>query len=148
MRTPRLPRARSSLTTALALTLTLGGASAHASGEATHAAALQACPKVQQEIVDLDRLVEGLKKSSAVGMIDKLRLTSSIDELIGRLCAFHGGRGPYTLEQLEEQHDVLMMRVARALQDKDLPLHGQLCNAWDSIWATLQDRRRFTETFS
>jgi hypothetical protein len=115
---------------------------------AAHATALQACPKVQQEIVDLDMLADGLKDSSAVGMLEKLRLKSAIDELIGRFKAFHRGNRQYTLAELQEQYDLLMMRIARQLQDKDLALHGRLCNAWDSIWATLQDRDRFMEKFS
>jgi len=119
-----------------------------AAGEAAHAAALQACPKVKEEIVDLDVLADGLKDSSAVGMFEKLRLKSAIDELIGRFKAFHRGDSRYTLAELQEQYDLLMMRIARQLQDKDLALHGQLCNAWSSIWATLQDRARFMEKFS
>ena len=113
-----------------------------------HTAALQACPTVQNEIVDLDMLAKGLEHSSAVGLIEKLRLKSSIDELLGRLKAYHGGAGRFTLEQLQEQYDLLMMRIATQLQDKDVALHGQLCNAWDSIWATLQDRKSFLEKMS
>ena len=113
-----------------------------------HASALQACPKVSQEIVDLDLLADGLKNSSAVGLFEKVRLKSAIDELIGRMKAFHGGARSYTLAQLQEQYDVLMMRIASQLQDKDLLLHGQLCNAWDSIWSQLADRGRFMEKFS
>jgi hypothetical protein len=145
---PLIPlRTTPALATA-ALLLALWGGSAGAAGEDAHAAVLQSCPKVQQEIVDLDMLAEGLKNSGAVGMFEKLRLKSSIDELIGRLKAFHGGNKQYTLAELEEQYDLLMMRIARLLQDKDVPLHGRLCNAWGSIWATLQDRGRFLEKFS
>lgn len=109
---------------------------------------LQACPKVTQEIVDLDVLADGLKNSNAVGLFEKVRLKSAIDELIGRLKSFHAGARSYTLPQLQEQYDLLMMRIARQLQDKDLPLHSQLCNAWETLWAQLQDRNRFMEKFS
>jgi len=112
------------------------------------AAALQACPKVQDDIVDLDRLAEELKGSSAVGLLEKLRLKSAIEELIGRFKAFHRNDKRFTLAQLQEQYDLLMMRIAADLQDKDLVLHGQLCNAWEPIWTTLQDRSRFLEQFS
>jgi hypothetical protein len=117
-------------------------------GAGAHAAALQACPKVTQEIVDLDMLAEGLKKSSAVGTFEKLRLKTAIDGLIDRFKAFHGGTRQYTLAELQEQYDLLMMRIATQLQDKDLALHGQLCNAWHAIWSDLQDRHRFMEKFS
>jgi hypothetical protein len=116
--------------------------------DSAHATALQACPKVTQEIVDLNVLADGLKNSNAVGLFEKVRLKSAIDELIGRMKAFHGGARSYTLAQLQEQYDVLMMRIASQLQDKDLQLHGQLCNAWDSIWSQLADRGRFTANFS
>lgn len=122
-----------------------GAAPAVATGEVAHAAALQACPKVKEEIVDLDMLAAGLKDSGAVGLFEKLRLKSAIDELVGRLKALHRGDGFHTLAELQEQYDLLMMRIARQLQEKDLALHGQLCNAWGSIWTTLRDRGRFME---
>jgi len=148
MRPLFLLRATPALAAAAALILALCGGAARAAGEDTHAAVLHACPKVQQEIVDLDMLAEGLKNSGAVGMFEKLRLKSAIDELIGRFKAFHRGATQYTLAELQEQYELLMMRIAHQLQDKDLALHGQLCNAWGSIWATLQDRGRFMEKFS
>jgi hypothetical protein len=127
-----------------ALLVALSAGPAVAAGEA----ALQACPKVKDEIVDLDRLAEGLKNSSAVSLFEKVRLKSAIDDLIGRLKAFHRNNKQFTLAELQEQYDLLMMRIARELQGKDVALHGQLCNAWESIWATLQDRSRFLEKFS
>lgn len=130
--------------------LLLGGAATPtaAADAAAHAAALQSCPKVSQEIVDLEMLEQGLKRSDAVGLIEKLRLKSSIEDLIDRFKAYHRGGGAFSLDQLQEQYDLLMMRIAGQLQDKDPLLHGQLCNAWESIWATLQDRSRFMEKLS
>lgn len=120
-----------------------------ASGQTpAHTAALQACPTVKHEIVDLDMLADGLKHSDAVGLFEKLQLKSAIDELVARLKAYHGGARSYTLAQLQEQYDLLMMRIARRLQDKDLALHGRLCNAWEPLWSQLQDRGRFLEKFS
>ena len=138
----RPPRCLPALVLLLALPL-----AGHAA-DAASPAVLQACPKVSAEIVDLHTLAEGLKNSSAVGLVEKLRLKSSIDTLIERFKAYHQGGRSYTLEQLQEQYDLLMMRIAKQLQDKDLPLHGQLCNAWGSIWTALQDRARFTEMVS
>lgn len=134
----------------LAALLLTAGASGHAQTAPPdkHAAALQACPAVGREIVDLDRLAKGLEHSDAVGLFEKVRLKSAIDDLLGRLKAYHGGARRFSLEQLQEQYDLLMMRIATQLQDKDALLHGQLCNAWDSIWATLQDRKTFQEKFS
>ena len=134
----------------LAALLLAASACSHAQSPAAgpHTAALQACPTIKNEIVDLDMLAKGLEHSSAVGLIEKLRLKSAIDDLLGRLKCYHCGTGRFTLEQLQEQYDLLMMRIATQLQDKDAVLHGQLCNAWDSIWATLQDRKSFLEKVS
>ena len=127
----------------LALWLPLGGA--QAADPAAKAEALQACPSVEEEIVDLDLLAEGLKNSSAVGLLEKLRLRSAIDDLVRRLRAFHGGAQHYTLAELQQQYDLLLMRIAAHLQHKDRPLHGRLCNAWDTIWLDLVDSDRFAK---
>ena len=121
---------------------------AQATPVAAHAAVLQACPTVKEDIVDLNMLADGLKDSSAVGLLEKLRLKLAIDQLVDRFKALHRDDKRYTLDQLQEQYDLLMMRIAQALQDKDPALHGRLCSAWAPIWATLQDRSRFQEQFT
>lgn len=114
----------------------------------TRQAALQSCPAVEEEIVDLEMLAQGLKKSKAVGLVEKIRLKSAINDLLERFEVFHEGARDYSLEQLQEQYDVLLMRIASHLQQQDDRLHGQLCNAWDIIWHDLEDPDRFTEKFS
>lgn len=111
-------------------------------------AALQSCPVVEEEIVDLELLALGLKKSKAVGLIEKLRLKSAIDDMLDRFVAYHAGDNRYALTELQEQYDVLLMRIASNLQHKDTNLHGQLCNAWKLIWLDLEDPVRFEEKFS
>ena len=110
--------------------------------------ALQACPLIEEEIIDLGLLADGLKRSSAVGMLEKIRLKRSVDSLMKRLAQFHDGDQTYTLPQLQEQYDVLLMRIAAHLQHEDTVLHGRLCNAWDMIWLDLVDPKRFAETYS
>jgi hypothetical protein len=132
---------------ALATAVLLFAATA-AGAQGTPGAALKACPTIKNEIVDLDKLADALGHSAAVGVFEKLRLKSAIDELIGRMKDYHRGARHFSLAQLQEQYDLLMMRIAGQLQGKDTALHGQLCNAWESIWATLQDRQRFQEKFS
>jgi hypothetical protein len=118
-------------------------AAAGAADDGAKAAALQACPTVEEEIVDLNLLAEGLKASSAVGLLEKIRLKSAIDDLIGRFKAFHAGATHYTQAELQQQYDLLLMRIAAHLQHKDQLLHGQLCNAWEAIWLDLVDGERF-----
>lgn len=120
-------------------------AAAGAADSGAKAAALQACPTVEEEIVDLNLLAEGLKASSAVGLFEKIRLKSAIDDLIGRFKAFHDGAKHYTQAELQQQYDLLLMRIAAHLQHKDQLLHGQLCNAWEAIWLDLVDGERFAK---
>jgi hypothetical protein len=109
--------------------------------------ALQSCPAVEEEIVDLEVLATGLRASQAVGLIEKIRLKSAIDDLIERMQAYHDGKSAHSLFELQEQYDVLLMRIAAHLQHKDQILHGQLCNAWELIWRDLEDPEHFAEKF-
>jgi aryl carrier-like protein len=68
---------------ALWLTAWFAPVGAHAAGDEAKAAALQACPAVEEEIVDLELLAEGLNNCRAVGLLEKLRPRSAIDDLIG-----------------------------------------------------------------
>lgn len=126
-----------------------GGMQGHANtaGGNTRDAALQSCPAVEEEIVDLELLATGLKDSKVIGVIDKIRLKSSIDGLIKRMQVFHEGKRTFSLAELQEQYDVLLMKIATHLQHKDMILHGQLCNAWGLIWLDLEDPERFAVKF-
>lgn len=130
---------------ALALGLMLATPGAGAADGAARLQALQACPTVEEEIVDLQLLADGLRKSNAVGMLEKLRLRSAIDDLLARFEAYHAGASRYTQAQLQQQYDLLLMRIAAHLQHKDQLLHGQLCNAWEAIWLDLIDSDRFSK---
>jgi hypothetical protein len=121
---------------------------AQAQPAGTRAEALQSCPSVEEEIVDLDMLAEGLKKTDAVSLFEKVRLKSSIDGLISRLKAYHGGARAYSLAQLQQQYDLLLMRIAAHLQHKDELLHGRLCNAWEPIWQELSNNGKVLKTMS
>jgi len=96
----------------------------------------------------MELLASGLRDSKAIGMFDKIRLKSSIDDLLKRMGAFHDGKRTYSLAELQEQYDVLLMKIASHLQHKDTIMHGRLCNAWGLIWLDLEDPVRFTEKFT
>ena len=101
------------------------------------------CPPVEEEIIDLELLAEALADTSAIGFFDKVRLKTDIDRMLSRLKAYHNGRGKFTIEQLEEQYNLLLMKIAIRLQENDLLLHKQLCNAWLKIWVDLSDAELF-----
>ena len=103
------------------------------------------CPPVEEEIVDLQMLGDMLADTRAFGLFTKLSLKRDIDKVLLRLERFHDGKGKFTLEQLEEQYDLLLMKIAIHLQDNDLVLHRHLCNAWLVIWEDLRDFDRFHE---
>lgn len=98
-------------------------------------------------MLDLGWLADGLRNSRAIGLWDKIRLKSSIDELLERMEEFHEGKRVFSLPELQEQYDVLLMKIATHLQHKDVLLHGQLCNAWELIWLDLEDPDVFAENF-
>lgn len=103
------------------------------------------CPPVEDEIVDLQLLANMLADTKAIGMFTKLGLKKDIDKVLRRLEQFHNGNSKFTLEQLEEQYNLLLMKIAIHLQDNDLTLHRHLCNAWLTIWEDLRDFDRFHE---
>ena len=97
------------------------------------------CSSVEQEIVDFETLEKRIRKTSAIGGLSKLKLSGDINKMVEDLKTYHAGNSPHTLEQHREQYDLLYMKVVSQVQDKDPELFNQLCNAWDPIWAELQD---------
>ena len=140
------PGSKASLIVAMMATLLLYQTAEPAT--TTSATVLQQCPSIEEEIVDLEMLSQALRDSRAVGMFEKIKLKGSIGNLLKRLEAYHDGARKFSIEQLEEQYNVLLMRIASHLQNKDQLLHQQLCNAWLTIWLDLEDSGRFREKFS
>jgi len=103
------------------------------------------CPPVEEEIVDLQALGNMLAGTRAIGLMAKLGLKKDIKKMLQKLRKFHAGNSKFSLEQLEEQYDLLLMKIAIHLQDNDLNLHRHLCNAWLTIWQDLKDFDRFHE---
>lgn len=101
-----------------------------------------ACPIIEEEIIDLEMLTIALRETKAIGLIAKLQLKSDVSNILRRIDAWHSGNQKYSLDQLQEQYDLLLMKIAATLQDHDLNLHQKLCNAWGVIWSDLQDPQR------
>jgi len=108
------------------------------------------CTSVEQEIIDFETLEKQITKTKAIGLMTKLKLKGDINKLLSELKTFHAGNSPLTQEQHREHYDLLYMKVMTLVQDKDLELHHQLCNAWDPIWVSLQDEhnlKKVSRTF-
>jgi len=117
--------------TMLSFTMTVNAASS--------SVARSKCTSVEQEIVNFEMLEKRIRKTSAIGGLSKLKLSGDINKMVADLKTYHAGDSPHTLEQHREQYDLLYMKVVSQVQDKDPELFNQLCNAWDPIWAELQD---------
>jgi hypothetical protein len=97
------------------------------------------CTSVKQEIVDFETLEKEIRKTKAIGGLTKLSLSGDINKMVADLKTYHAGDSPLSLEQHREQYDLLYMKVVSQVQDKDPELFNKLCNAWDPLWAELQD---------
>ena len=106
---------------------------------------LAECPSVEEEIVDLEILADMLARTTAVSLFTKLSLKKDINKVLARMEEYHAGQGKFSLEQLEEQYNLLLMKIAAHLQDKDLKTHRHLCNAWLVIWEDLKNPERFRD---
>ncbi len=103
------------------------------------------CTSVEQEIVDFEILEAEIRKTSAIGGLTKLKLSGDINKMVDALKTYHAGDSPHTLEQHREQYDLLYMKVMSQVQDKDPELFNKLCNAWDPLWAELQDENNLNK---
>ena len=102
------------------------------------------CPPVKEEIVDIDMLIDMVTKTKAISLFGKLKLKKELNKLLARLEDFHQGSSTFSLEQLEEQYNVILMRITVHIQDKDEILHHQLCNSWLVIWEDMKNYDQFS----
>ncbi|MCK5498689.1 MAG: hypothetical protein KAI77_05785 [Gammaproteobacteria bacterium] len=130
---------RNLLNTILILTMLSFTISVNAASTGSSSVARKKCSSVEQEVVDFETLEKRIRKTSAIGGLTKLKLSGDINKMVADLKTYHAGDSPHTLEQHREQYDLLYMKVVSKVQDKDPELFNQLCNAWDPLWAELQD---------
>jgi len=105
----------------------------------------------EQEVVDFETLEKRIRKTKSIGVMTKLKLSNDIKKLLKEIKAFHSGSSSLTIGQQKEQYDLLYVKVATMVQDKDPELFHQLCNAWDPIWVALQDEenlKKFTYLYT
>jgi len=93
----------------------------------------------------LATLEQRLKDTDAVGVFTKLALKNQIDDLLGQIRAHHEGRGKFTLAQLRQTYDQLLLKVHDLLKKGDPPLASAIMNSRESIWIVLTDPVRFAK---
>ena len=101
---------------------------------------------LEDEIFDLEFLETHLRATRAVAPLTKLKLNSDIKKLLAKLEDYHMGISKYSIDQLQEQFDLLYLKVVSLVQDKDLDLHRHLCNSWGPLWRDLRDPDYFSKT--
>jgi len=127
------------LNTILVFTIISFAITANAASTGSGSVARTKCTSVEQEVVDFETLEKRIRKTNAIGGFAKLKLSGDINKMVADLKTFHAGNSTLALEQHREQYDLLYMKVVSQVQDKDPELFHQLCNAWEPLWAALQD---------
>lgn len=95
--------------------------------------------------LDLKSLETQLKATKAIGVFTKLSLKNQIDDLLGRLRAFHQGGIKTSLMELRRSFDMLVMKTLALIQDADPSLAGALASSRESIWGILSDPAKFAK---
>jgi hypothetical protein len=95
------------------------------------------------DALDVATLRVRLKDTPAIGLVEKLRLKSEIEDLVNDLAAFHAGRATETLDELHARYRDLVLRIIALLEQSDASLAHDLTAASDHLWATLADPGQF-----
>ncbi|MFT5768369.1 MAG: hypothetical protein ACI9H8_000326 [Lysobacterales bacterium] len=101
-------------------------------------------PATAEPTLDMETLETGLRKTKAIGLFTKLELKSQVEDLLDELEDYHNAKSTYSLVQLEEHFNLLVMKLMILLQDDDPQLHRQIVQARPALWTTLADPTQFT----
>jgi hypothetical protein len=93
--------------------------------------------------LDLKGLEQRLKDTAAIGVFTKLALKNSVDDLLGKFRAFHGGQQPPTLADLRPNYELLIMKVQSLIQKDDPTLADDVARSREVIWSVLADKSKF-----
>ena len=93
--------------------------------------------------LDLPGLEKRLKETDAIGLFTKLSLKNSVDDLVEKFRAYHGGQQPPTLADLRPSYELLIMKVQSLIQKDDPTLADDVARSREVIWSVLSDKRKF-----
>jgi hypothetical protein len=102
-------------------------------------------PATAEGDFDVNKLADRLRASSAIGVFTKLALKNEVDDLLDAFRRFHTGQGD-PLAELRERFNLLLMKIASLVQDKDPKLSKDIFNAREVLWAKLVDPKEFSKT--
>ena len=125
-----------------------GAAAAHATPTAVAAPSARASAQAANLAgsgpqLDLKGLERRLKETGAIGVFTKLALKNSVDDLIEKFRAYHGGRQPPTLADLRPNYELLLMKVQSLIQEEDPTLADDVARSREAIWSVLADKSKF-----
>ena len=93
--------------------------------------------------LDLNALIQQLRDTHAIGIFTKLSLKNQVDDLLSEFRTFYRGESQFTLAQLRQDYEVLLLKVVSVLQDGDLSLAQQVNASRQAIWDVLSDPTKF-----
>jgi len=88
-------------------------------------------------------LVARIRETGAIGFFTKLALKNQIDDLLSEFREFHAEVGDIELSVLNDQFNLLLMKVITLLQDDDSKLFQDIVTAREFLWMNLADPEMF-----
>ncbi len=88
-------------------------------------------------------LVARIRETGAIGFFTKLALKNQIDDLLSEFGEFHAEVIDIELSVLNDQFNLLLMKVITLLQDDDSKLFQDIVNAREFLWMNLADPEMF-----
>lgn len=95
--------------------------------------------------LDLGALETKLRQTKAIGAFTKISLKNEVDDLVAQFRAYYRGQAKFTLAQLRQSYDLLVMKVLSLLQDADPALAKSIVGSREAIWSILADPKKFAE---
>jgi hypothetical protein len=93
--------------------------------------------------LDLAGLTQRLRETSAIGLFTKLSLRNQVDDLLAEFRTFYEGGSQFTLAQLRQDYEVLLLKVVSLLQDSDPSLADEVSSSREAIWSVLSNPKKF-----
>ena len=103
----------------------------------------EAPPETAKKEFDIKELVARLRATKAIGFFTKLALKDQIDDLLGKFRCYHAGACDTSLLTLNEEFNLLLMKVLSLLQDDDPDLFRALAGGREILWKNLTDPTAF-----
>jgi len=111
------------------------------------AAPKPAAPPTAAITLDLEALKKQLKETKAIGIFTKISLKNQVDDLLGKFRDYYEnnarGKSKFTLMDLRESYNLLMMKALSLLQKNDPALAAAIVSSREAIWGLLADPKKF-----